>query len=92
MKRNAKEGLVVKDAVVNRALCMIPFFLCFILREVKHFFPLALPKRKQTLTAHLVFSENFTGLPYHGYDPATKPMEGMDKFLSDHILVVISHN
>ena len=41
MKEKEKEGLVVTDAAgVNWVLFMIPFFLHFILKEVKHFFHL----------------------------------------------------
>lgn len=39
MKEKEKEGLVVTDAaVVNWVLFIMPFFLQFILKEVKHFF------------------------------------------------------
>lgn len=47
MKQKEKEGLVVTDAaVVIWVLFMMPFFLHFILKEVKTFFSACFNKKK----------------------------------------------
>lgn len=64
MREKGKEGVVVTVvAMVNWILFIMTFFLHFILKEIIHFFPLISTKRKQSLIAHSVFSENVTVLP-----------------------------